>query len=248
MSVQPWHQGTPERDPAELAEESARRRAEAKLEDWARKPMTYNPINNPPGGQAPQAAAEAPVDKLTPALERALANPRRLNTPARQCAAFLRQVPRCTTISEAAARANVNRGTLYRWRAKDPDFAGRWDKATLRQADEVSDNVVLRAGHPEKQPVFYAGKQVGERQRYNDRLQIHIQKRLDSERHRAEDRAERRELAALRHPPIDEAALAERLVVLIEKRQRARSPSATPEATPAAPEGANENNGLAGES
>ena len=28
MSIQPWHRGTPERDPAELAEESARRRAE----------------------------------------------------------------------------------------------------------------------------------------------------------------------------------------------------------------------------
>ncbi|MDI1284167.1 MAG: hypothetical protein PSV46_07210 [Reyranella sp.] len=40
MSAQPWHRGTPERDPAELAEESARRRAEAALEDWARKPMT----------------------------------------------------------------------------------------------------------------------------------------------------------------------------------------------------------------
>lgn len=46
MSKQPWHFGTPERDPAELAEESARRRAEEALERYARQPLSYNPINN----------------------------------------------------------------------------------------------------------------------------------------------------------------------------------------------------------
>lgn len=86
MSKQPWHFGTPERDPAELAEESARQRAEKALEAWARKPLSYNPINNPLT-KAPQPAAEAPADRLPPMLERALANPRRLRTPARQRAA-----------------------------------------------------------------------------------------------------------------------------------------------------------------
>ena len=55
MSKQAWHFGTPERDPAELAEESARRRAEAALEERARRPLSYNPINNPlsPGPLTP---------------------------------------------------------------------------------------------------------------------------------------------------------------------------------------------------
>lgn len=233
----PWHFGTPERDPAELAEESARRRAEAMAENRARQPPTTNPL-----AAAPRITVEAATDRLPPALERALANPRRLNTRVRQCAAFLRQLPRCSTIAEAAARANVNRGTLYRWRAKHPRFAQSWDNATRRHAGEVSDNIVLRAGHPETHPVFRGGRRIAERQRYNDRLQIHVQKRLDAERHRAEDRAERRELALLRNPApapasipaIDETALTERLLALIEQRQLARSQPAAPAATPAA--------------
>lgn len=204
MSVQPWHQGTPERDPAELAEESARRRAEKALEDWARKPMTYNPINNPPGGRAPQAAAGTPVDKLPAALERALANPKRLNTPRRQQAAFLRQVPRCRTIAEAAALAGVNRGTLYRWRARDPRFAAKWDAAVARLATEAADDIALQANAIDIQPVYYRGRQIGERRKVNTRLLIHVQNRLDADRRRAEDRAERRELMFLR------AELAER--------------------------------------
>ena len=249
MSKQSWHFGTPERDPVELAEESARRRAEAALEGRARQPLAVNPL-----AAAPLATVEAAPDRLAPALERALANPRRLNNRVRQCAAFLRQVPRCSTIAEAAARANVNRGTLYRWRAKHPRFAESWDNATRRQAGEVSDNIVLRAGHPETHAVFHAGRRIGERQRYNDRLQIHVQKRLDAERHRAEDRAERRELALLRNPApapspgpaIDEAALAERLLALIEQRQLARSQPATPATTPAAADCASKINDVDG--
>ncbi len=117
MSVQPWHHGTPEQDPAELAAESARRRAEKALEDWARKPMTYNPINNPPGGAA---------------------------------------------------------------------------------APEAGDDIALQANTIDVQPVFYRGKQVGERRRVNTRLLIHVQNRLDCDRRRAEDRAERRELLMLK--------------------------------------------------
>jgi hypothetical protein len=218
MSVQPWHQGTPERDPAELAEESARRRAEAALEEWARKPMSYNPINNPPGPSA-QVAATAPADKLPASLERALANPRRVNTPRRQQAAFLRQVPRCATIAEAAFRAGVNRGTLYRWRARDPRFAAKWDATVARHAAETNDIIALQAHTPDVQAVFYHGKQIGERRRLNTRLLIHVQTRLDADRRRAEDRAERRELLLLR------AELTERNF----KMRRLATPATTPD-------------------
>lgn len=231
MSNQPWHRGLPERDPAELAAESARLRAEAALEDWARKPLTYNPINNPPGGTAAPGATVPAADKLTPALERALANPRRLNTPGRQQAAFLRQVPRYRTIAEAAARAGVNRGSLYRWRARDPRFAAKWDAVVARQAAEAADSIALLANTIDVQPVFYRGKQIGERRKVNTRLLIHVQNRLDADRRRAEDRAERRELMLLR------AELAERSFKI---RQLA-----TPVATPPVPEMCSEDLGLA---
>lgn len=229
MSIQPWYRGTPERDPAELAEESARRRAEAALEAWARKPMSYNPMNNPPAGAA--APTVPPAERLTAPLERALANPRRLNTPGRQQAAFLRQVPRHATIAEAAAAAGVNRGTLYRWRARDPRFAAKWDALVARQAAEAAEGIALQAGTIDIQPVFYRGKQIGERRKVDTRLLIHIQNRLDTDRRRAEDRAERRELLLLK------AELAERS---LEFRRLA-----TPAATPAGREMCSEDLGLA---
>ena len=224
MSKQPWYFGAPERDPAELAEESARRRAEQALDNRARRPLVYNPMANPP------VPTDVPVEKRLEILERALADPRRLNTRARQCAAFLHWVPRCTTIADAAARAGVNRGSLYRWRARDPRFAGKWDAIVARQAAEATDGIALQANAVEVQPVFYRGQKIGERRKVNTRLMIHIQNRLDNDRRRAEDRAERRELLVLR------AELAQRS---LEMRRLA-----TPAAPPAVPEMCSEDLGL----
>jgi len=222
MSKQPWHFGVPERDPAELAEESARRRAEEALERWARQPLGSNPL-----APAPAAVQVAPWPKL---LERALVNPRRLRTPGRQRAAFLRQLERCTSVVEAAARAGINRAALYRWKADLPAFAEKWARAIRRQAEDVNDNIVLRASRGEIRPAFHRGKRVGEHQRFNDRLQIHLQNRLDSDRRRAEDRADRRATAEMNARPIDEAALAERLIELMEKRNGAtRQPASRDE-------------------
>jgi hypothetical protein len=142
------------------------------------------------------------------AFESALANPGRLRTPARQRAAFLRQLERCSSVAEAAARAGINRTTAYRWRDQNPGFAARWAGAIARAAEEVNDNIVLRARRPERRQVIFRGRRMGEQQRFNDRLQIHVQKRLDAQRQRAEDR---------RTPPpaIDEAALAARIAALV---------------------------------
>jgi hypothetical protein len=224
MSKQPWHFGTPERDAAELAEESACRRAEAAPEEWARRPMASNPL-----APAPRAA-EAPVERLPRLLERALANPRRLNTPRRQRTAFLRQLARCGSVAEAAACAGVNRGSLYRWRARDPRFVERWDATIARHAAEIADDIALQANTVEIQPVFYRGKKIGERRKVNTRLLVHVQNRLDCERRRAEDRAERRELLLLR------AELAQRNLEM--------SRSATPAASPDVREMCSEDLGL----
>ena len=92
----------------------------------------------------------------------------------------------------------------------------------------MGDDIVLQAGHVEVQPILYEGKKVGERRRMNTRLLVHVQNRLDVDRRRAEDRAERRELVALRAQPVpaplDEAALAERLLVLMDQRREIRQP------------------------
>ena len=136
-----------------------------------------------------------------------------------------------SAIAEAAARAGVNRGSLYRWRARDPRFAAKWDAVVTRQAAEAADSIALQANTIDVQPVFYRGKQIGERRKVNTRLLIHIQNRLDADRRRAEDRTERRELMLLR------AALAERSPGI---RQLA-----TPVAPPSVPEMCSEDLGLA---
>ncbi|MBX9947402.1 MAG: helix-turn-helix domain containing protein, partial [Reyranella sp.] len=161
-----------------------------------------------------------PAEPLPAALAKALANPRRVDTPVRQRTAFLRHLRQCGTVAEAAARAGVNRGSLYRWRAKDPDFAARWAAAIARHADEVGDDIVLQANQVEIQPVFYRGQKIGERRRVNTRLMIHVQNRLDAERRRAEDRAERRELLLLR------AELAERSLKIRQPATPATVPPA----------------------
>lgn len=217
MSNQALYFGAPERDPAELAEEAARRRAEEALERWARQPLAYNPINNPLT-TGHQTATDGPPS----VLERAIANPRRRRTPARQRAAFLEQLARCGSVLEAARRAGVNRGTVYRWKAKDPDFARRWADAIRRRADEVGDDIALQANVIEVQPLFYRGQKIGERRKVNTRLLIHVQNRMDADRRRAEDRAERRDLLLLR------AELA--------GRNPEKSQLATPAATPSVPE------------
>lgn len=42
--------------------------------------------------------------------------------------AFLRELLRTPNASLAAARARVNRGSIYRWKAEDPLFAAAWER------------------------------------------------------------------------------------------------------------------------
>lgn len=44
----------------------------------------------------------------------------------RQRVAFLRELLKAPNATLAAARANVNRGTLYRWKIEDSEFAAVW--------------------------------------------------------------------------------------------------------------------------
>jgi len=188
-----------------LVDECNKPSPEQRLADIPVPRLNYNPLDRLLGRETPRKdkdetppPAAAPANVLPTVLEKALANPRRMRTPSRQRTAFLCQLERCGSVAEAAARAGVNRGTLYRWKARDRDFARRWTDAIARHTEAVADDIALQASQIEVQPIFYRGQKIGERRRINTRLLIHVQNRLDAERRRAEDRAERRELLLLR--------------------------------------------------
>lgn len=177
--------------------------------------LNYNPLDRalgretpPPAPAAPATAAPAPKTLR----DRALTNTARLRTPARKRASFRYHLSVCGSVSEAAARAQVSRSTLYHWRDALPGFAALWDKAIAQCQRAVGDDIVLQAG------------QVGEGRKVSVQLLMHVQKRLDADRRRAEDRAERRELALLRAKPLDEEALADRLLALMEQRRETSHP------------------------
>jgi hypothetical protein len=210
--------------------------------------LTYNALDHALGRPTPPpAAAEAPTNELPPApktlREKANTNPARLRTPGRKRASFRYHLSICGCVAEAAQRAQVSRSTLYHWRDTLPGFAALWDKAIAVCARTVGDDIVLQASNVEVQPIFYAGKKVAERRKINTRLLVHVQNRMDADRRRAEDRAERRELAALRGKPLDEAALAERLLVLMDQRREIRQPVSNDPA-PETPDSVNANKDL----
>ncbi|MDP1838876.1 MAG: hypothetical protein Q8N31_23525 [Reyranella sp.] len=174
--------------------------------------LNYNPLDRALGRETPPAPVAASEPQKPKSLrDRALTNPARLRTPGRKRASFRYHLSVCGSVSEAAARAQVSRSTLYHWRDVLPGFAALWDKAIAQCQRAVGDDIVLQAG------------QVGQGRRINAQLLMHVQKRLDVDRRRAEDRAERRELAELRARNVpgqlDEAALAERLVDLMGQRR-----------------------------
>ena len=210
--------------------------------------LNYNPLDRALGRETPPDPAPpvaATVDRPLPQApktlrDKALTNPVRLRTPGRRRASFLYHLAVCGCVAEAAARAQIGRSTLYRWRDDLPRFAERWDEAIARRQRVVGDDIVLLASQIEFQPVLSAGKTVGQRRKINAQLLMHVQKRLDADRRRAEDRAERRELALLRATPVDEEALAERLLVLMERRRETSHP-VSHEAAPETSDSANIN-------
>ncbi len=116
----------------------------------------------------------------------------------RQQGYFLRQFRRCGRVAEAAARTGVTPRTVQRWRANHPRFAIRYDRVIEDRISMMEDDLILRANHVERRSILYRGNEVASVERRNTQLAMYVMNRLDRARHRAEDRAERRELAELR--------------------------------------------------
>jgi len=131
---------------------------------------------------------------------------------------FLRQFRRCGRVVEAAARTGITPRTVQRWRANHPRFADRYDRVVEERISMMEDDLILRANHVEQRPILYRGNEVASVERRNTQLAMYVMNRLDRARHRAEDRAERRELAELQLA--SENRMLERTAELVAQKLR----------------------------
>ena len=131
---------------------------------------------------------------------------------------FLRRFERCGRVVEAAARTGITPRTVQRWRANDPRFAARYDRIVDARISMMEDDLILRASHVERRPILYRGNEVASVTRHNTQLAMYVMNRLDRARHRAEDRAERRELAELERASQDR--MLERVADLMAQKLR----------------------------
>ncbi len=108
------------------------------------------------------------------ALRRALSGPPKRRTPGRLRVAFLRQLGRWGTISQAAAAVGVDVRTIQRWRAKLPAFNDRCIAALAERAQMLEDDGIARARTRNVRPFFFAGKKVGEIESYDNKMLVHM--------------------------------------------------------------------------
>jgi hypothetical protein len=160
------------------------------------------------------------MDPETPTATTLPAAAKKRSLP-RQQAYFLRQFRRCGRVAEAAARTGITPRTVQRWRADHQRFAERYDALVEQRISMTEDDLILRAGYVERRPILYRGNEVASVERRNDRLAMYVMNRLDRARHRAEDRAERRELAELQLA--SENRMLERTADLVAQKLRNRS-------------------------
>ena len=95
--------------------------------------------------------------------------PRR-RTNLRRRVTFLRELEKTGSVSYSAARAGIDRRTLYRWRDADPRFAERWDRALQLREEELLDRgySLARTGIPRY--IFRNGVMTATYRRHDERL------------------------------------------------------------------------------
>nr|WP_294915929.1 hypothetical protein [uncultured Neokomagataea sp.] len=73
---------------------------------------------------------------------------------------FLTHLALSGNISEAGRVAEVQRGTLYKWKDTDPEFCARWEDALEEAADCLEAEARRRAVEGYDEPITYGGKVV----------------------------------------------------------------------------------------
>jgi len=84
--------------------------------------------------------------------------------------AFLHHLGRTGSVTLAAARAGLRRSTLYKLKADDAAFAGRWAEAVDLGVERLQDDAMRRALHGTERAIFRNGQQVGTVRQYDNRL------------------------------------------------------------------------------
>lgn len=93
--------------------------------------------------------------------------------PERQ-ADFIAQLARCGVVSAAARAVGMSPKLAYTLRKRPgaDSFAAAWDRAAQEGTCRACDTAIDRALNGVARPVFYRGRQVGERRVYRDALLI----------------------------------------------------------------------------
>ena len=105
-------------------------------------------------------------------------------TPARQ-RDFIDALVVSASVKMAAAYVGMTTKSAYRLqaRADAASFAAAWDTAIEDATARVEADALDRALNGTREPVFYGGRQIGSRRRYDDRLTMAVLRRKDRRPH-----------------------------------------------------------------
>lgn len=99
---------------------------------------------------------------------------RTVGTDQRARESFLAGLADGLSVTGAAERAGVNRQSMYRERAGDPEFAVLWDDAVEAGTDKLEDEAWRRAYSGYDKPLVSQGKVVGTYIEYSDTLMVKL--------------------------------------------------------------------------
>ena len=95
---------------------------------------------------------------------------------ARRRRLFLAALSETALVAAACRAGGAARGSFYRWRYEDPDFAEDWDRALDIGISTLEDEAIRRARDGVPAPVFHGGVQIATVRRYSDRLLMFLLK------------------------------------------------------------------------
>ena len=134
----------------------------------------------PPPRSASPAEPEADPDRI-PFAPVPLASTRHDGLTAPRQRAFIDALAQLGQVRAAAAAVGMSAKSAYTLRKRPgaESLTAAWDVAIDEGHARAVSTAIQRALEGETVPVFYRGKQIGERRRYNDRLLIAVLRAVD---------------------------------------------------------------------